>query len=176
MENLKPEAFEGVTALKARVLAMKEQASIYNDQYDDLVSEQEQLRQLSDNGSYLSDEEQTRMQQIERMMEAHTIFVKTLNELRTIQEALGKTEEEIRINLAHENAHANQASTLGVSHNGYRVIILRDGEIYQTNITFPDTMDPHTATSAYRQILYAPETYGHGGGLSDDDKQDLNKP
>lgn len=100
-----------------------------------------------------------------------SIQVSTLPELRLILEELGKSEEEVQMNLAHENAHANVASALGANHDAYTVYFLKNGNTYQTNVSFPSHMTQDEVERISRDALSAPEIYGEGGGLSGDDEK-----
>lgn len=157
------------------LIASKEAAAVYEDQYDDLFQTIEQYEDLVRNNGHLSEYEEKDYLAKKVKIESFSIKVETLSELRFILEQLGQTEDEIRMNLAHENAHANVAQSHGARHEGYIVYFLKNGNIYQTRITFPDHFTQDQVDQISEKAIQAPETYGVEGGLSDDDTNQLKE-
>lgn len=157
------------------LIAVKETAAVYEEQYDDLFQTVEQYEDILRSGSRLSDYEQKDYLAKKAKIESFSIKVSTLPELRFILEQLGQAEDEIRMNLAHENAHANVAQSHGAHHEGYIVYFLKNGNVYQTRITFPDHFTQEQVDEISEKAIQAPETYGVEGGLSDDDENQLKE-
>ncbi len=154
-----------------RLIAQKKEFAVYDDQYDELFDSVEQYEGLIKEGISLTDYEQEDYETKKEQLDSFSIKVSTLPELRFILEEIGQSEEQIQRNLAHENAHSNVATSLGANHESYIVYFLKNGNIYQTRITFPHHLTPVDVDEISRRAISAPEEYGEGGGLSDDEKQ-----
>jgi len=173
MEKIPQNSFEQRKQELRDLIALKKQSAIYTDQYDDLFEQVENYKDLIRDGGIenLVDTEKIDYKKKKEKLESISISVTTIPELRFILEELGKTEEEIRENLAHENAHANVAESLGANHEKYIVYFLKEGNIYQTKVTFPDHLSQEEVSYISNKAIRAPEDYGDAGGMSEDDKK-----
>lgn len=174
MENFPHEnSFEERKEELRHLIADKKEHAIYDDQYDDLFQCIEGYEDIirEEGIDSLSDREKEIYLKKKSQLDSFSLKVKTLPELRFILEELGKDEEEVRVNLAHENAHANVASSLGANHETYIVYFLRNGNIYQTRVTFPDNLSQEEVNYISKKAINAPEDYEVKGGLSEDDEK-----
>lgn len=177
MEQFPQNTFEQRKDELRKLIELRKEAAIYEDQYDNLFQQVEDYESLiKDSGteSLMNSEKQDYKNKKEKLA-AISINVKTIPELRFILEELGKTEEEINETLAHENAHANVSESLGANHETYIVYFLKEGNIYQTRITFPDYLSQEEVNYISAKAIRAPEDYGEAGGMSEDDKKDLGR-
>jgi hypothetical protein len=107
-----------------------------------------------------------------------TIRVQTIVEYRIVLELLldapGEAEE-VAKTLAHENAHANVAESLGARVHHYLLTIIRDGqEMYlspSVDFSVPEEWSEAKRKEVYLAIIKAPEEYGET--LSPDDKKQI---
>ena len=175
MEKTPQNTFEQRKEELRQLIEVKKRSAIYVDQYEELF---EQLNQYEDlirerGIESLIPTEKNDYEKKKEKLATISIDIATIPELRFILEELGKSEEEIRENLAHENAHANVAHSLGANHEKYIVYFLKEGNIYQTRVTFPDNLSQEEVDYISSRAIQAPEEYGNAGGMSDDDKEQL---
>lgn len=159
------------------LIKLKKQSAIYDDQFDELFKQIENYEHLISNGGIdgLLDLEKEDYKKKKEKLESISLQVKTLPEFRFVLSEIGKSEEEIQENLAHENAHANVAESLGARHETYIVYFLKNGNVYQTRVTLPDSLTEDEVYNISKKAIEAPEEYGKAGGLSDDDKDQLKR-
>ena len=163
--------------LRNLIKLKKESAPIESDQYDELKEEMEQYQESIDNKGEASllDFERKRYEKIKEILQSITIHIETISELKFALEELGLSEDSVRENLIHENAHANTAEQYGANHTGYNIIILKNGNIYQTRVSFPDSLSDQEVNFITEKALEAPEKYENSGELSEDDKKQLER-
>ncbi|MEI8130511.1 MAG: hypothetical protein WCG55_03350 [bacterium] len=103
-----------------------------------------------------------------KLWEKASIRVKTLAEYQALQAMLLRKQEHIDDDIAHENAHANKAESLGMNFHGYKVIVgyRRNGlskEYFYLNsveISTPNEWSAENDADAFKQVLLAPDENG----------------
>jgi len=106
----------------------------------------------------------------------HIIIVKTLIEYKVLLQKIAPSDV-LYDTLAHENAHANTAESLGVNLNGYAVVVSKnkDGFVYQPYVdyTVPTSWDLKKQIETNIKIADAPREYGNR--LAPDDAERIEE-
>lgn len=101
----------------------------------------------------------------------------SLYELNTALQLLGIKSEDVLDTVAHENAHANKAESMGANHHDYRILVSKINGEYayrvSAGIELPDEWEMDKKKEGLIAILKAPEEYGNE--LSPSDISLLNK-
>lgn len=94
----------------------------------------------------------------------HIIVVKTLIEYKTLLQKIAPSDV-LYDTLAHENAHANVAESLGVNLNGYAIVVSKnkDSFVYQPYVDYevPTSWDLKRQIETNIKIAEAPREYGN---------------
>lgn len=111
-------------------------------------------------------------EKIDKLLDKATIAAENLHEYKLILETIGLSEEEIKDLLAHENAHANKAESLGAKHLSYKISIMVDRDnhyLYQpfSHLHIPEEWSEEKVKDAWIKIAKAPEEYGNKMSSSD---------
>lgn len=111
-------------------------------------------------------------EKIDKLLNKSTIEAENLYEYKLILEAIGLSEDEIKDLLAHENAHANKAESLGAKHLSYKITIMIDKNnnyLYQpfSHIYIPEEWSDEKVKDTWVKIIKAPEEYGNKMSSSD---------
>ncbi len=115
--------------------------------------------------------------QLDKEVEKHRVFVKTLLEFEILMHKLGKNYYRVNGIVHHENAHANKAGSIGAIHDGYSLLVSKSqkgtGFSYQpiAHTKVPDYWPKHRQNEANIKIGSAPEEYGNH--LSDTDEMQI---
>jgi hypothetical protein len=144
----------------------------------------EEMKILSDQRISLQNSSPTReniqkLRELDEEIKKHKIFIKTLVQFRMLMNMLGKNYYRVNDVVTHENAHANKASSLGVVHEGYSVLVYKsktdDGFSYQPLVDrdIPRTFNDKEKVEVNLKIGFAPEEYGNH--LSDGDEEQIRK-
>ena len=104
------------------------------------------------------------------------VQVDTLFEFKRILEMCGLPKDWIQRFLAHENAHANKAESVGAVFNKYEVAFLREDKtvmprLVSVSIGVHDHLSKEESSQMWTDIISAPEEYG--SSLSEHDIEDL---
>jgi len=101
---------------------------------------------------------------LDEEIKKHIIIVKTLMEYKALLQKIAPSDV-LYDTLAHENAHANKAESLGVNLNGYAVVVSKnkDGFVYQPYVdyTVPTSWDRKREIETNIEIADAPREYGN---------------
>lgn len=148
-EALKIEIEKIVEEVKARAMSLKD-AKKATKTFDKWY--------YSDNRSH--DEE---LEAIQDAIMNSSITVQTLAEYRMVLENMTNPAEAEEI-LAHENAHANIAQSLGADFIGYSLLICKDGDefVFRGGAPYrlPKEWSAEKKKAAHIRIYNAPEEYG----------------
>jgi hypothetical protein len=111
-------------------------------------------------------------EKIDKLLDKSTIEAENLHEYKLILETIGLSEDEIKDLLAHENAHANKAESLGAKHLSYKITIMIDKNnnyLYQpfSHIYIPEEWSDEKVKDTWVKIAKAPEEYGNKMSSSD---------
>ncbi|NTV44079.1 MAG: hypothetical protein HGA67_00070 [Candidatus Yonathbacteria bacterium] len=116
-------------------------------------------------------------EEVKEIVSQATVFVETLPEFRRALELLSFDDTSLLDTLVHENAHGNKADELGAEHQGYKIILINNGDGRfaaqpQSYIYIPDEWAQEKQDATLNEIYKAPEAQGNA--LSPDDKEKLD--
>lgn len=112
-----------------------------------------------------TDASKIELQKIDTELEKHIVTVKTIAEFKLLMEKIGRNYYAVMGTVAHENAHANMASSLGAIHSGYSLLVTRKGNDFSyqpialTNVR--GEWDKKDQLEANIKIAGAPKEYGN---------------
>lgn len=118
------------------------------------------------------------IQNLRQKLKASSVIVQTVGEFRILlRKVVGDDEESIDRTIAHENAHAHVAQSIGAYFKGYSLLIAKNGDQFMhlpgADYSYPVEWSEEKRMEADKQILRAPDEYG--GELSSHDIQQLER-
>lgn len=115
-----------------------------------------------------------RFSELNSMLSSSLVTVQTVSEFKILLECMGKNYYATIGTLEHENAHANKATSLGVEHDGYSLLVFKNGTEFQYQpvalIQFPQNLNEDSLKKKIA-VLNAPTEYGNT--ISRGDKVDI---
>jgi hypothetical protein len=151
-----------IEALKTRLEEAKQHAVTY-DRFKEL---NERIGELSSDDKGHSAE----IALLEAEINKGAVSVETISDFSALLHHAsrmdeGLSNEQVQSVLAHENAHAIVAQTVGANHEGYTLLVLKDEDrfIYTAwvNFTHPDSwLDEEGKVKDLIKVFAAPKTYG----------------
>ena len=144
-------------------------------QYEEAIRIMDERDELQSIGGSDSSKKIT---ELDEKLQASIVTVNTLGDFRTLLEKTDLSAEDVLHTLAHENAHANVAESLGADEIEYSIMICKGKDNFKYNAwaSFRNpsdwSKDPQKIPNLIR-IFNAPAEYGDS--LSEDDRKTIEK-